>query len=109
MPKYTVSFKSSAAKELRKLSLEVQQRIANAIEKLIDNPRFSGVVKLKGDNNLYRFRVGDSQTFLVLVLGLNTLCLFNYDLPLYTTLSYYLMNRLEDSRFILKQRGDRYS
>ncbi|MGK7894054.1 MAG: type II toxin-antitoxin system RelE/ParE family toxin, partial [Xenococcus sp. (in: cyanobacteria)] len=53
------SFKSSAAKELRKLSLEVQQRIASVIEKLIDNPRFSGVVKLKGDDNLYRFRVGE--------------------------------------------------
>ncbi len=49
MPNYSVSFKSSAARELKKLSLEVQQRIANVIEKLIDNPRFSGVVKLKGD------------------------------------------------------------
>lgn len=58
MPNYSVSFKSSAAKELRKSSLEVQQRIANAIEKLIDNPRLSGVIKLKGDDNLYRFRVG---------------------------------------------------
>ena len=49
MSNYSVSFKSSAAKELRKLSLEIQQRIASGIEKLIDNPRFSGVVKLKGD------------------------------------------------------------
>ena len=59
MSNYSLSFKSSAAKELRKLSLEVQQRIASVIEKLIDNPRFSGVVKLKGDDNLYRFRVGE--------------------------------------------------
>ena len=59
MSNYSLSFKSSAARELRKLSLEVQQRIANVIEKLIDHPPFSGVVKLKGDDNLYRFRVGE--------------------------------------------------
>lgn len=59
MSDYRVSFKSSAAKELRKLPLEIQRRIINAIERLSENPRLSGVVKLKGDDNLYRFRVGE--------------------------------------------------
>lgn len=59
MSNYSLSFKSSAAKELRKLPLQVQQRIANPIQKLVENPRCSGVVKLKGDDNLYRFRVGE--------------------------------------------------
>jgi mRNA interferase RelE/StbE len=59
MSNYNLSFKSSAAKEFRKLSPPVKQRIADAIERLIVNPRESGVVKLKGDDNLYRFRVGD--------------------------------------------------
>lgn len=57
MPNYSVSFKSSAAKELKKLPLELQQRIAKTIQKLVDDPRFSGVVKLKGNESLYRCRV----------------------------------------------------
>jgi mRNA interferase RelE/StbE len=59
MSNYNLSFKSSAAKEFRKLSPQVKQRITDAIERLIVNPRDSGVVKLKGDDNLYRLRVGD--------------------------------------------------
>ena len=59
MPNYSISFKSSAAKELKKLPLELQRRIANTVEKLVKDPRFSGVVKLKGDDNLYRCRVGE--------------------------------------------------
>ena len=59
MSDYSISFKSSAAKELKKLPVELQQRIAKIINKLIKDPRASGVVKLKGDNNLYRCRVGD--------------------------------------------------
>ena len=59
MPDYSVSFKSSAAKELKKLPLELQHRIANTIEKLVKNPRLSGVIKLKGNDHLYRYRVGE--------------------------------------------------
>ncbi|MEM7595055.1 MAG: type II toxin-antitoxin system RelE/ParE family toxin [Cyanobacteria bacterium P01_A01_bin.83] len=59
MPKYSLSFKSSAAKELKKLPSELQRRIARTITKLVNNPRFSGVVKLKGDDSLYRCRVGE--------------------------------------------------
>ena len=56
---YSISLKSSAAKELKKLPLELQQRTAKAIQKLTENPRLSGVVKLKGNDNLYRYRVGE--------------------------------------------------
>ncbi|MEM8675957.1 MAG: type II toxin-antitoxin system RelE/ParE family toxin [Cyanobacteria bacterium P01_G01_bin.67] len=59
MPKYSLSLKSSAAKELKKLPLKVQHRIVDMITKLIDDPRYSGVVKLKGNDNLYRCRVGE--------------------------------------------------
>ena len=59
MPNYSISFKSSAAKELKKLPLELQHRIANTIEKLVEDPRFPGVVKLKGNDDLYRCRVGE--------------------------------------------------
>jgi len=59
MSDYIVSFKSSAAKELRKLPVELQQRIAKIIPKLIEDPRYSGVIKLKGNDNLHRCRVGE--------------------------------------------------
>jgi mRNA interferase RelE/StbE len=59
MPRYSISFKSSAAKELKKLPLELQHRIANKIEQLVEDPRLSGVIKLKGDDDLYRCRVGE--------------------------------------------------
>jgi len=59
MSDYSISFKSSAAKELRKLPVELQQRIAKTISKLAENPRYSGVVKLKGNDNLHRCRVGE--------------------------------------------------
>ena len=59
MSNYSVSFKASAAKELKKLPPELQHRIADGIERLVKDPRISGVVKLKGNDDLYRFRVGE--------------------------------------------------
>ena len=50
---YHFKFKSSAAKEFRKLPSQIKQRVAGAIERLIVNPRCSGVVKLKGDNDFF--------------------------------------------------------
>jgi mRNA interferase RelE/StbE len=59
MPQYRISFKSSAARELKKMPLELQRRVANKIEQLVEDPRLSGVIKLKGDDDLYRCRVGE--------------------------------------------------
>ncbi len=56
---YQIQFKKSAAKEFQGLSLELKKRIGEAIDLLILNPRPDGVVKLKGDNYLYRIRIGD--------------------------------------------------
>lgn len=58
MSSYQIKFKSSAVKELRKLPSPVQKRISIKIEELRQNPRPSGVVKLTGDDRLYRVRVG---------------------------------------------------
>ncbi|MEB3885746.1 type II toxin-antitoxin system RelE/ParE family toxin [Lyngbya sp. CCY1209] len=49
----------SAAKELRGLNIELQLRIGSAIDNLGLEPRPEGVVKLKGDDNSYRIRIGD--------------------------------------------------
>ena len=58
MRKYTVLFKLSADKALKRLSVKVQVRIARAVEALADDPRPVGCVKLAGEDNLWRIRVG---------------------------------------------------
>jgi len=57
---YSVVFKPSALKQLRKLDTEVKLIVFSAIESLATNPRPNGVKKLKGEENLYRIRVANS-------------------------------------------------
>jgi mRNA interferase RelE/StbE len=56
---YQIKFKSSAVKELKNSPSQIQKRISIKIEELRQNPRPSGVVKLTGDDKLYRVRVGN--------------------------------------------------
>jgi mRNA interferase RelE/StbE len=57
---YSIIFKPSALKQLRKLDPEVKSIIFLAIESLATNPRPNGCKKLKGEDNLYRIRVANS-------------------------------------------------
>jgi mRNA interferase RelE/StbE len=59
MIKYQIRFKLSSAKEFKNLPSNIQKRIEEVLEKMIENPRISGVIKLRGDDKLYRIRVGD--------------------------------------------------
>jgi mRNA interferase RelE/StbE len=59
MAQYRVIFKGSADKALRQLPEGVQLRIAAATKALMDDPRPRGCVKLKGEDGLWRIRVGD--------------------------------------------------
>ncbi|MGA9996313.1 MAG: type II toxin-antitoxin system RelE/ParE family toxin [Pyrinomonadaceae bacterium] len=56
---YSILFAPAANRQFRKLTLQVQKRLKPHIDALADNPRPSGVVKLKGPEELYRIRVGD--------------------------------------------------
>jgi mRNA interferase RelE/StbE len=56
---YKVIFKPSADKALSKLPVDVQRRIVAAVEALAVEPRPPGVVKMAGDDNLWRVRVGE--------------------------------------------------
>ncbi|BAZ36795.1 addiction module antitoxin (plasmid) [Calothrix sp. NIES-4101] len=56
---YEVKFSKGAKKQLRKLPLDVQERIQTKINSLAIEPRPSGVKKLQGDDNSYRIRVSD--------------------------------------------------
>jgi mRNA interferase RelE/StbE len=52
-------FKRSADRALKKLPQDVQRRIAGEAALLANNPRPGGVVKMAGDENLWRIRIGD--------------------------------------------------
>jgi len=56
---YQINFKNSAAKEFKKLPISIQQRIGETLDKLRKEPRCPGVIKLQGDDQLYRVRAGD--------------------------------------------------
>ncbi|MEO5304997.1 MULTISPECIES: type II toxin-antitoxin system RelE family toxin [Corynebacterium] len=55
---YRITYKASAAKELRKLDRPTQRQLLAAIEDLAVTPRPDGVKKLKASTNLYRTRIG---------------------------------------------------
>jgi mRNA interferase RelE/StbE len=59
MADYSVTFARSARKELQKLPSAVAQRIIERIENLTTAPKPSGVIKLQGNKDLWRIRVGD--------------------------------------------------
>lgn len=56
---YTISFRRSAEKDMRRLSSSVRDRVIEAVEGLAKSPRPSGCKKLVGSDNAYRIRVGD--------------------------------------------------
>jgi mRNA interferase RelE/StbE len=59
MREYRVLFKPSADRALRKLPHDVQRRIVGEVAMLADDPQPAGVLKLTGDENLWRVRIGD--------------------------------------------------
>jgi mRNA interferase RelE/StbE len=56
---YQIEISARAAKQLKKLSSEIRERINDKILELAENPRPSGVVKLENTDNTYRIRVGN--------------------------------------------------
>lgn len=57
-PRYSITYKPSAAKALRKIDRQHQQAIITAIDALVHQPRPDGVKKLQGGEGEYRLRVG---------------------------------------------------
>lgn len=56
---YQVEILSAARRQIKKLPRTVQSQILDRIEDLQVEPRPVGVVKLEGEEGLYRVRVGD--------------------------------------------------
>jgi mRNA interferase RelE/StbE len=59
MGSYSIEWKASAAKELRKLPKPIISMILQAIVNLAEVPRPDGVRKLTGSQNAYRIRLGE--------------------------------------------------
>lgn len=57
--RYRIEFVKQSAKQLKYLPTEEQQKIKIKIDALADIPRPDGVVKLTGEDNLYRIRIGN--------------------------------------------------
>ncbi len=57
--RYTILYRASVKREMRRLDAGIAQRVDVAILALADNPRPPGCVKLSGSSDLWRIRVGD--------------------------------------------------
>ena len=56
---YQIEFTKKAAKEFRSLPEQEKKRLQKAINLLIIDPNPRGSIKLSGEDNLYRIRVGN--------------------------------------------------
>ena len=56
---YELIIKPTAEKTLDKVPFPTRRRIVDAMERLRSDPRPAGVVKLAGDENLWRIRIGN--------------------------------------------------
>ncbi len=56
---YELIIKPTAEKSLDKLPRPIWRHIVDAMKELRNNPRPAGVVKLAGDENLWRIRIGN--------------------------------------------------
>jgi mRNA interferase RelE/StbE len=56
---YSVSLRSRASRETRKLDRQTLARISRAIDSLAENPRPPGCLKVKTKEGYWRIRVGD--------------------------------------------------
>ncbi len=59
MADYKITLARSARKELENLPVSLAERILEKIEALSVTPRPSGSIKLHGEKNLWRIRIGD--------------------------------------------------
>jgi len=57
--KYSIEFKRSAAKALKKIPRSDRRKIRDRIDSLAENLPDPGTTKMKGDNPFHKVRVGD--------------------------------------------------
>ena len=65
-PSYTLKFTPASLRELEKLDLSVRGKVFSDIEKLKENPRPHGVMKMETREKLYRVYVGPGKNYRVI-------------------------------------------
>ena len=58
MKSYEIVFTKSALKEIQSIENKLVENIFFRIERLSQNPRPAGCIKLQGNNKLWRLRIG---------------------------------------------------
>ena len=56
---YRIEFAPTAERDFKSLDKPIQTRLARRIDSLAENPFPQGIIKLAGEEDLYRLRVGD--------------------------------------------------
>lgn len=56
---YSVEIAPAAKRQIKKLSKDIQRLVIERLEQLAEIPRPLGVLKMEGEESLYRIRVGD--------------------------------------------------
>lgn len=57
--RYSVSITGRAERDIRKLDKQIKSRITKTILALADDPRPAGCLKVQGEEDVWRIRVGD--------------------------------------------------
>ena len=57
--RYRIEIMPHAARQMKRLPEDIRKRIDGGILELSDNPRPAGFIKLQGEANAWRIRVGD--------------------------------------------------
>ncbi len=65
--RYSVEVAPAAVRQIKKLDRAFQQRILAAIERLAEDPRPPGCLKLSGRSDVYRIRVADFRVLYAIV------------------------------------------
>lgn len=73
MASYSIRWKQSAQKELKRLEQRMIPRIIAAVEALADKPQPSGSKRLQGAEHLWRIRIGDYRVIYSVNSGMLTI------------------------------------
>ena len=59
MDTYSIEWKPSALRELKRLDRQIMRRVLRAVDTLVANPFSGNARKIQGSEHTYRLRVGD--------------------------------------------------
>ena len=65
-PRYQIVFLKAAERDFDDLDRHLQKRVGRKIDGLANEPRPDGCMKLAGDENIYRIRIGDYRVLYVI-------------------------------------------